>query len=157
MFSTMSVTMRWMGSVLAGTGAAAERVNESSMTMESRVRLREALGGLRAAQVQLASPDGRCGRDTNPVLAGEIKAAIAAIEAVGVVHGTGANEVAVRCKYGAALDSLERAERALTWMTEPKKAAGDVARRRALLHVRTAKWWVAPRATPRYGRVLAAR
>jgi hypothetical protein len=160
----------FMDSVTFWGGAAAVKAQgrEQVESLQTRVAYREALTSLRAAQRHLARREGVRGADMNRVLAGEIEAAIREIHTVGTWEfdreSQGFGEVdSCQGKYGAALVCLAKAEAALAGALPGElpgvkgisKAGGTL--KRTLLHVRTAKWWVAPQATPRYTQVLVAR
>jgi hypothetical protein len=168
MFSSfMDSVMVWGGAATVKANGR-EQVREQTESLQTRVAYREALVSLRAAQRHLARREGVRGADVNRVLAGEIEAAIREIHTVGTWEfdheSQGLSEVD-RCqgKYGAALVCLAKAEAALAGaltgeLPEVKgssKAGGTL--KRTLLHVRTAKWWVAPQAAPRYTQILVAR
>jgi hypothetical protein len=130
-----------------GMPAAAVKTNEAIESPETRVAYREALGRLKAAQRYLSS-------NTNPVMKGEIEAAIREIRSTGTMEFSEyVQETGVEARLGAALSFLTKAEEALEQVK--KMTAG----KQALLHVRTAKWWVvsAHRGLPRYTQVLAVR
>jgi hypothetical protein len=161
----------FVDSVMVWGGAAAvkaqdrEQVREQAESLQTRVACREALTSLRAAQRHLARHEGVRGADVNLVLAGEIEAAIREIHAVGTWefdHESGELDCC-QGKYGAALVCLAKAEAVLAGaLTDdlPRvkgSSKSGVVLKRTLLHVRTAKWWVAPQATPRYTQVLVAR
>jgi hypothetical protein len=153
----MFSSIRFMGSVTFWGAApvAKAKVNEQVESLETRVAFREALVSLRAAQRHLARREGSKGADTNAVLAGEIEAAIREIHTAGTwefdSESEGLGEECGSGKYGAALFCLGKAEKALARVN----GRGSDVQRTALLHVRTAKWWVEPKATPRYTQVLA--
>ncbi len=164
MFSSfMDSVMVW-----GGVPAVKAKAQEQTESLQTRVAYREALVSLRAAQRHLARREGVRGADVNRVLAGEIEAAIREIHTVGTWEfdheSQGLGEVdGCQGKYGAALVCLAKAEAALAGALADElpgvkgtsKAGGVL--KRTLLHVRTAKWWVAPQATPRYTQVLVAR
>jgi hypothetical protein len=160
----------FMDSVTFWSAAPAVKAkNEEQVeSLQTRVAYREALTSLRAAQRHLARREGVRGADVNLVLAGEIEAAIREIHAVGTWEfdheSQGLGELdCCQGKYGAALVCLAKAEAALAGALTGElpgvkgnsKSGGVV--KRTLLHVRTAKWWVAPQAAPRYTQILVAR
>ena len=153
----MFSSIRFMDSVTFWGAApvAKAKVNEQVESLETRVAFREALASLRAAQRHLARREGSRGADTNPVLTGEIEAAIREIHAAGTWEFDHESaSLGNECgdgKYGAAMFCLGKAEGAL----EVLNVRANSVHQRALLHVRTAKWWVEPKATPRYTQVLA--
>jgi hypothetical protein len=165
----MFSAIRFMDSVTFWGGVPAVKVkaHEQIESLQTRVAYREALVSLRAAQLHLARREDGQGGDMNPVLAGEIRAAIREIHSVGTWEfdreAEGLGEVDGQGKYGAALVCLAKAEAALAGALTGElpgvkglsKSGGTL--KRTLLHVRTAKWWVAPKATPRYTQVLVAR
>ena len=160
----------FMDSVTFWSAAPAVKAkNEEQVeSLETRVAYREALTSLRAAQRHLARREGSRGADMNLVLAGEIEAAIREIHAVGTWEfdreSQGLGELdCCQGKYGAALVCLAKAEAALAGAltggvqgVKGNSKSGSVMKR-TLLHVRTAKWWVAPQAAPRYTQILVAR
>ena len=164
MFSSfMDSVMVW-----GGVPAVKAKAQVQVESLQTRVAYREALASLRAAQRHLARREGVRGADVNRVLAGEIDAAIREIHTVGTWEfdheSQGLGELdCCQGKYGAALVCLAKAEAALAGALADElprvkgltKAGGVLTR--TLLHVRTAKWWVAPQATPRYTQVLVAR
>jgi hypothetical protein len=130
-----------------GMPAAAVKTNEAIESPETRVAYREALGRLKAAQGYLSS-------NTNPVMKGEIEAAIREIRSTGTLEFSEyMQEPGAEGRLGAAISCLAKAERALEQVKATAKG------KQALMHVRTAKWWVvsANRSTPRYTQVLAVR
>ena len=146
-FGRMDATSFW-----GERAAAGNRIDEQVETTEERAAYREALTHLRAAQRELVRPEGRWGADKNQILAKEINLAIREIHSAGIDEAEpgvadGVNDGTD--KYLAAFRLLGMAEQALERI--PKKRA---ARKQALLHVRVAKWWVQPKASPRYTQVL---
>ena len=157
----------FMDSVTFWGGAAAVKAKDQEQveSLQTRVAYREALVSLRTAQRHLARHEGVRGADVNRVLAGEIEAAIREIHTVGTWEFDHESCELDCCqgKYGAALVCLAKAEAALAGAltdelpgVKGSSKSGSVLTR-TLLHVRTAKWWVAPQATPRYTQVLVAR
>jgi hypothetical protein len=166
----MFSAIRFMDSVVFwGAAPAVEAKDQQQVeSLQTRVAYREALLSLRAAQRHLARHEDGFGADMNPVLAGEIRAAIAEIHSVGTwefeQESEGLDEIAgCEGKYGAAMVCLVKAETALAGaLTGVLPGVRGLAKpggtlKQTLLHVRTAKWWVAPKAAPRYTQVLVAR
>jgi hypothetical protein len=150
MFSMVMGAFGRMDAGFWGTKAVAiDTIEQQIQAVEEQAAYREALTYLRAAQSELARPVGRWGADKNEILAREIELAIREIHSAGVAEveepavadGTG--------KYSAAFQWLGLAEQALERV--PKKRAP---RKQALVHVRVAKWWVQPKASPRYTQIL---
>jgi hypothetical protein len=130
-----------------GMPAAAVKTNEAIESPETRMAFRAALGSLKAAQGYLSS-------NANPVMRGEIEAAIGEIKSTGTMDFSEyVQETGVEGRLGAALSCLTKAEGAL------ERVKRIPAGKQALMHVRTAKWWVvsAHRGMPRYTQVLAVR
>ncbi len=135
--------IHWMG-----PATSRSRREESAARSQQAIQMayREALGSLRTAQKQLERLDGRWGKDLNPILAAEISAAIQVLWLVAPYEfeSDAMKSIGLKQdKYAVALQCLRLAETAL--VRGGRVSITGSVERQALLHVRTAKWWIEPK------------